>query len=347
MSGGEEAFVAWLRRRLPPPILVGDDTAALPPPARGNHFVVTVDQQIEGSHFAPGLDPTLLGRRLLGVNLSDIAAAGALPRWALLTLALPPEADPRPIVEGVLAEAKRHGVALAGGDVARGELLAATLTLIGEKSKRDAPLTRDRARPGQAIWVGGTLGESALGCELLLRGAHIHGRRISFPHGSWGFEPGRPLEAAARRAVRRNVLPLPQLALGRWLAGLGARRAGACIDISDGLAKDLRRICTASGVGAEVDLHLLHAAVPPRFDDLAEALGLDPIAVALAGGEDYVLLFTLPVDVEPPARFRAVRVGRVLRGRRLVMLDAAGARHPLPHLGWDHLSPAEAPDEEA
>lgn len=343
MSGGEEAFVAWLRRRLPPPVLVGDDTAALPPPARGHHYVVTVDQQIEGSHFASGIDPVLLGRRLLGVNLSDIAAAGARPRWALLTLALPPEADPRPIVEGVLAEAKRHGVALAGGDVARGELLAATLTLIGEKSGRDAPLTRDRARPGHAVWLGGTVGESALGCELQLRGAHLRGASISFAQGGKGFEPEKRLQPAARRAVRRNVLPAPQLELGRWLAGLGSRRAGACIDVSDGLAKDLRRLCTASGVGAELDLRSLHGAVPPRFDELAEALGLDPVAVALAGGEDYVLLFTLAENVAPPARFGARRVGRILAGRRLTMVDAGGHALPLPRLGWDHLdAPAES-----
>jgi thiamine-monophosphate kinase len=134
----------------------------------------------------------------------------------------------------------------------------------------------------------------------------------------------------------RHLLPAPQLELGLWLAALG-RRAGAAIDVSDGLAKDLRRVATASGAGAELDLRLLHTAVAPGHEQLAAALGLDPIAVALAGGEDYVLLFTLPASVEPPARFGCTRIGRIVRGRDIVFLDAAGERHPLPALGWDHL----------
>jgi thiamine-monophosphate kinase len=252
---------------------------------------------------------------------------------------VPPEADPRPLVEGVLAEAKRHGLVLAGGDVAHAPVLTATLTLLGEKDPGDATLGRDRARPGHALWLGGTVGESALGCELMLRGASVAGKAISFSDQdeSKDLQLGERLLGAGRRAVLRNVLPVPQLALGRWLAGLGARRAGACIDVSDGVAKDLRRICTASGVGAELDLPALRAATPRGFESLAVALGLDPIAVALAGGEDYVLLFTLPAAITPPAAFRCVRVGRIVRGRSVVMIDREGHRHPLPNLGWDHL----------
>jgi len=340
VSGGEERFVAWLRRRLPRPELVGDDTAELV--ARGR-LVATVDQQIEGTHFAPGLDPRAVGRRLVAVNLSDLAASGARPRWALLALGLPPEADPRPLVEGVLAEAKRHGVVLAGGDVAHSPALAATLTLLGEKDPGDATLGRDRARPGHALWLGGTVGESALGCELMLRGVSVAGKTVLFSGQDEDqgrdkdFQLGERLLGAARRAVLRNVLPVPQLALGRWLAGLQGRRAGACIDVSDGVAKDLRRVCTASGVGAELELPALRRATSRDFESLAVALGLDPIAVALAGGEDYVLLFTLPPSVEPPAAFRCVRVGRIVRGRSVVMIDREGRRHPLPDLGWDHL----------
>lgn len=336
MSAGEERFVAWLRRRLPEPKLIGDDTAELA--ARGR-LIATVDQQIEGTHFAPGLDPRLVGRRLVAVNLSDLAASGARPRWALLALAVPPDCDPRSLVAGVLAEAKRHGVVLAGGDVAHAPLLTASLTLLGEKDRRDANLGRDRARPGHALWLGGTVGESALGCELLLRGASIVGKAVSFsgPSKDKDFQLRERLRGAGRRAVLRNVLPTPQLALGRWLAELGARRAGACIDVSDGLAKDLRRLCTASGVGVELDLRLVRQATSRDFEALATALGLDPVAVALAGGEDYVLLFTLPDGIEPPAAFRCVRIGTITRSRRTVMLDRDGRRHPLPRLGWDHL----------
>ncbi|MCM2270903.1 MAG: thiamine-phosphate kinase [Thermoanaerobaculia bacterium] len=340
-AGGEERFVAWLRRRAPQPDLLGDDTAELAISRTPGRLVVTVDQQIEGTHFAPGLDPRAVGRRLVAVNLSDLAASGARPRWALLAVGVPPETDPRPLVEGVLAESKRHGLVLAGGDVAHAPVLQATLTLLGEKAAGDATLGRDRARPGHALWLGGSVGESALGCELMLRGAAIAGKTVSFPDQNEGrnrdLQLGERLLGAARRAVLRNVLPVPQLALGRWLASSGARRAGACIDVSDGVAKDLRRICTASGVGAELDLPALRTATSRQFESLAVALGLDPVAVALAGGEDYVLLFTLPANVVPPDEFRCVRIGRVVRGSRLVMLDRDGRRHPLPNLGWDHL----------
>jgi len=336
VSSGEEAFVAWLRRRLPEPVLVGDDVAALDSP-RGQ-LIVTVDQQIEGTHFAPGLDPGLVGRRLVRVNLSDLAAAGAHPRWALLTLAIPPELDPRAVVEGVIAECRHFGLALAGGDVAHAPLLAATLTALGDRPRRAPSLGRDRARTGHRIWIGGTVGESALGCELLLRGATMAGRRVALPDPSEDLVLDRLMAAAAKRAVRRNVLPEPQLGLGAWLAELAPRRAGACIDVSDGLAKDLRRIATASGRGVELDLRLVKRATSPRFEALATALGLDPIAVALAGGEDYVLLFTLPSGVEPPAALGARPIGRVVASRESVMLDRDGRGQPLPELGWDHLS---------
>lgn len=334
--GGEERFVAWLRRRLPPADRIGDDTAEIA--ARGR-LVVTVDQQIEGTHFAPGLDPRAVGRRLVAVNLSDLAASGASPRWGVLALGVPPEVEPRQIVEGVLAESKRHGLELVGGDLAHAPALSASLTLLGEKRRSDASLGRDRARPGHALWLGGTVGESALGCELMLRGATIAGRRVTVPRDEFeGSLTGASL-AAARRAVWRNVRPAPQLELGRWLAALGTRRAGACIDVSDGVAKDLRRLCTASGVGAELDLPAVRKATSRGFEPLATALGLDPVAVALAGGEDYVLLFTLPTTLAPPRAFRCTRVGRIVSGRAIVMIDRDGRRHPLPNLGWDHLDP--------
>jgi thiamine-monophosphate kinase len=330
-GGGEEAFVAWLERRLPR-APIGDDTAELA--ARGR-LIVTVDQQIEGTHFAAGLDLATLGRRLLAVNLSDLAASGARPRWALLALGLPHDTDPRPLIEGLLQEADRHGVTLAGGDVAHSPVLSASLTLLGEKSAGAGTLGRDRARPGHALWLGGPVGESALGCELFLRGATLRGRAVSLPETEDFLVKGKTA-VAGRRAVLRHLLPAPQLELGRWLAALG-RRAGAAIDVSDGLAKDLRRVAAASGVGAELDLRLLRTAVARGHEELATALGLDPIAVALAGGEDYVLLFTLAASIEPPARFGCTRIGRIVRGRDVVFLDAAGERHPLPALGWDHL----------
>jgi len=330
---GEEAFVAWLRRKTGARTFIGDDAAEL---AAQGRLVVTVDQQIEGTHFVSGLDPRLLGRRLLRVNLSDLAACGATPRWALLALGVPPEVDPRRVVEGVLLDAKRFGVALAGGDVAHSELITASLTLVGEKGKRDASLSRDRARPGQTIWLAGTVGESALGCELLLRGARVSGRSVQLPEDK-RLQIREELQKCARAAVWRNLLPTPHLDLGRWLAGLGSQRGGACIDVSDGLAKDLRRLCDASSAGCELDLRLVRKAISPRFEELATALGLDPIATALAGGEDYALLFTLPAKVVPPTRFGAVPVGAMSRARQISFLDRDGNRSELPRLGWDHL----------
>jgi thiamine-monophosphate kinase len=335
--GGEEAFVAWLRKKLPRPVRVGDDTAELA--ARGR-LVITVDQQIEGTHFARGLDLFVLGRRLMAVNLSDLAASGARPRWAVLALGLPEECDPRRLVEGVLAEAKRHGVALVGGDVAHSPLLTSSLTLLGDKDPKAASLARDQARAGHALWLGGPVGESALGCELFLRGAQLRGSAVTLPKDK-GVQLRGNLSAAGRRAVARHLVPPPQLGLGRWLASLGSSArsgAGAVIDVSDGLAKDLRRLCVASGVGAELDLRRLRAAVSPRFAELAAALGLDPIALALGGGEDYVLLFTLPAGVEPPSRFGCAQIGRITRAKEIWLLDAAGQRLELPEIGWDHLS---------
>lgn len=328
MSAGEDALVAWLRRRLPRGGGLGDDTARLP---AAGPVAVTVDQQIEGVHFPAGLDGATVGRRLLAVNLSDLAASGARPLWALAALTLPAGYDPKPLLRGLLAACREHGVALVGGDLARGPRLAAALTLAGALGDGAAPLGRDRARPGDSLWLGGTVGESGLGRELLLRGARADGRRVEIPSG---LVPA-PLAAAARRAVRRHLRPEPQLALGRALAA--ARGAGAAIDLSDGLALDLRRLCAASGVGAEVELPRLHEAVAPRFEALAAALDLAPVGLALGGGEDYVLLFTLRAGARPPRGYRAVRIGTILAGRALSLSDAAGRRHPLPRLGWDHL----------
>ena len=236
----------------------------------------------------------------------------------------------------MLAAAREHALVLAGGDVAHTPLLITSLTLVGEKDRRDAPLGRDRARPGHELWLGGAVGESALGCELVLRGARARANHAVLLPKRKDLPLTEKLSKVARRAVLRHLLPEPQLLLGRWLAALG-RRAGSAIDVSDGLAKDLRRICTASGVGVELDLRLLQRTLPPQFEALAATLGLDPVALCLGGGEDYVLLFSLPAGVAPPARFGAHRIGRFTRSKRCLLLDGRGATHALPTVGWDHL----------
>ncbi len=346
-AASEEGLVAWLRTLTTRPgagrlrrshrTHIGDDAATLPSGA-----VVTVDQQIEGVHFPAGLSPALVARRLLAVNLSDIAASGAHPRHAFLALAAPPGFDHRRFFRALVRACDDHGVALAGGDLARAPQLHLSLTLIGERSKSDLTLARDAARPGQRLWLGGTLGESALGCELLRRGARARGSAVVLPAF---FSAKGGLRTAAVRAVRRHLLPSPQLELGRWLAGRGrgaAIAAIAAIDVSDGLAKDLHRLCAASGVGARLDGAALRAATPPHFAELAGRLGLDPARLIESGGEDYVLLFSLPKTTSPPRRFNALAIGSITRTRGVFVDDPdaapASRLRRLATSGWDHLS---------
>lgn len=335
----EEGLVAWLRTLTARAgfgrsrgTLVGDDAATLP-----NGTVVTVDQQIEGVHFPAGLAPAVVARRLLAVNLSDIAASGARPRFAFLALAATPAFDHRNFLRALVHACAEYGVELAGGDLAIAKELHLSLTLIGERRPGDATLARDQARPGQRLWLGGTLGESALGCELVRRGARSRGNSVVLPAL---FSVKGELRTAAARAVRRHLVPAPQLELGRWLAGRGRGAGVAAIDVSDGLAKDLHRICAASGVGALLDGAALLAAMPPHLAQLAGRLDLDASRLVEGGGEDYVLLFTLPKAVAPPGRFHALAIGAITKERGVFVEDSEAAperrRRRLDASGWDH-----------
>lgn len=326
MTGPEDKLVAWLRREGERNVesLLGDDGAVLAP--RGD-IAVTVDQQIEGVHFLSGLDPAVLARRLLRVNLSDLAAMGARPRHAFLALAAPAAFDHRRFFRALIREAHRYGVRLAGGDLAASAAIHMSLTLIGERQGRW--LRRSNARPGDRLWLGSTVGESAAGCALVSVGASFDGRRVILPR--------RPplaasLARAARHAVQRHLLPEPQLELSAWLA---SRRRAAAIDISDGVARDLHRLCRESAVGAEVDGEGL--PFTPRFVELARGLSRDALDLALHGGEDYVLLFALPASETPPAALGATAIGVVTSGRA-VRMKKGGATRPLGDLGFDHLA---------
>lgn len=336
MTDGEDRLLAWLRRRLPGEDLLGDDTARL---RVAGELAATVDQQIEGVHYPAGIDPGTVARRLLAVNLSDLAAAGARPRWALSTIAAPASFDHRAYFRSLVSACRRHRVTLAGGDLAASPTPTLSLTLLGLRARSGVLLSRDRARAGHVLYLGGSVGESALGRELLVRGARWRAGRVEIPRS---LDLPRRLEGAARRAVRRHLLPEPQLELGRRLA----RRphAGAAIDLSDGLARDLRRLCAASGVGATLDLPSLRAMTSPGFESLCAALGLAPLGLALGGGEDYVLLFTLPGDSRPPRVQGVRRVGTIERRGPIRMRGADGALQPLPDLGWDHLAESRARD---
>lgn len=321
---GEDKLLRWLRARLDSK-LIGDDAAVLP---EKGPFAVTVDSQIAGVHFEPDLDPAHVARRLLAVNLSDLAATGADPKYAFLALSAPPGFDHRRFFRSLLAACRRYGVKLAGGDLAKSPQVVTTITLLGTRHEGGRWLHRSGAQPGHDLWLGGTVGESAAGRRLIARGARHHGPRIDLPPD---FSAPRSILAAARRAVRRHLSPEPQLGLGQWL---GRQKEAAAMDVSDGLARDLHRLCRESGAGAEITAESLPFA--DRFLSLCECLGEDPLSLALTGGEDYVLLFTLPAGTSPPSAFGCRRIGTITRGAR-IRLIRDGASRSLDDGGWDHL----------
>lgn len=298
----EDNLLRRLRSRLGPSSLIGDDAAILSFPGE---VAVTVDSQVSGIHFVPGLDPARVARRLLAVNLSDLAAMGAEPGHAFLALSAPSDFDHDRFFDAFTEACRQWNVTLAGGDLSRCDQLVATLTLIGTKPQGGRWLRRSDAKPGHDLWLGGTVGESAAGRMLIARGA----------------DESDP-------AVRRHLMPVPQLDLGRWL---GQQSAGAAMDVSDGVAIDLHRLCRESGVGAVIDADVL--PLPDRFFDLCKTLSVDPYELALAGGEDYVLLFTLPPGAQPPA---GRRIGTIANEKKIEWIRE-GWRRELPASGWDHL----------
>ena len=320
---GEDRIVSWLRRRAETGGLIGDDAAILP---AGGPWAVTVDSQREGVHFPKGIGAAAIAHRLTAVNLSDLAATGARPRYAFVTLAAPPRFRTRDFFQAVLKQARRYGFLLAGGDLARSQTTEATLLFLGDRAPRGQFLARGSAQAGDELWVGGTLGEACLGVALLARGARLRGGRIVVPRSI-----PRSLQTAARRAVARALRPKPQLPLGNWLAR--KRRAVAAIDISDGLARDLHRVCRESKVGACVELDRVPR--PPRFAELATELGIDPEEALLGGGDDYVLLFSLPRGSTAPPLAGCTRIG-TFRNKKVMLLGSDGKPRQLPALGFDH-----------
>lgn len=326
---GEDRLVTWLRARLARmgEDHLGDDAAFLRP--AGDDWAISVDQQIEGTHYPTGLDPRAAGRRLVAVCLSDLAACGAQPVYVTLTVALPPGFPARLLLEGVLDGCSRHGVTLAGGDTASTHGPAvSTLTVFGRRPGGGHWLRRSAARPDDLLWIGGTVGESALGRALLAEGTTVSGRRVDLPAGLAGSDR---LERLGKRAVRRHLLPTPQFELGR---ALGRRRRVAALDVSDGLALDLHRLCAASGVGAQLEAGELPE--PEGLSAWAERLGQDHEDWMLAGGEDYVLLFTLPPSSRRPGP-DCRRIGVITRSEEVRLLTSAGLQELEP-TGWDHLT---------
>jgi thiamine-monophosphate kinase len=301
---------------------VGDDCALIRV-TPGEDLAVSTDMLIAGRHFHRDVDPVKLGHKALAVNLSDMAAMGATPRWAMLALALPDanEAWLEPFARGFLQLAKRYRVDLIGGDTTRGPLTIC-VQIMGEVPP-GAALRRDGAKPGDEIWVSGQLGDAA----LVL--AHLDHSIVLAPH-----------EVAAY--VPRLHEPTPRVGLGRALLGV----AHSCIDISDGLAADLGHILERSQVAAVVEL-----ARVPRSRLVDRKL---PAAVALramlAGGDDYELCFTAPVDrhdevlgIGKRIGIALTTVGRIEEGAGLTVLDESGQSVDIGVAGWDHFG-ALAPE---
>jgi thiamine-monophosphate kinase len=319
---GEHALISRITARLamPPWVVVGPgDDAAVIEPERGALDVLTTDAVIDGVHFDTAfMSSEAIGHRALAVNLSDLAAMGARPRAALLSFVLPGDlavSTVDAIVDGLLALAAAHGVALVGGNITRspGPLMI-DVTAIGSVKPRRV-LTRAGARPGDEVYVTGSVGGAMVGLRALQHDAR-----------------------AAGAHVERYVRPTPRVRAGVLLGR--NRAASACMDLSDGLADGLRQIAAASNVGITVDADCIPFA--DGVLDFHRADGGDPVGAALAGGDDYELLFATRPSWR--GRLRAVRgqvgelpitkIGVVTKDRRLVVRTREGERD-LP-AGFEH-----------
>ncbi len=318
--GGEDQVLERLRRGLARAgnRYLGDDAAFLRP---AGDIAITVDQHVEGVHFRVGHDVGAWAERLVRVTLSDVAAVGGKPGWALLAVSGVRGAELDRLLATVALSCRRFGAALAGGDISGGDRAGASLTVAARRPPRGRWVRRSGGRAGDRLWLGDSVGEAALG-RLLLEpfDGDEEATFAALPRG---------LHGAARRAIARHRSPRPQLELGRWL---GRRRRGAAIDVSDGLALDLHRLCRESGVGAVVEGDAL--PFPPVGEALASHLGADLLDLALGAGEDYVLLFALPPGVRAPRG--CTEIGELTAARR-VRLRLQGTTRPLSPRGWDHL----------
>ena len=334
---GEFALIARLTAGLPSradvALGVGDDAALLNLSdfAADSLLVATCDAQVERQHFTlGGATPEEIGHKALAVNLSDLAAMGAEPMWALVSLLLPRALDVATldgVYAGLRSLAARYSVALVGGNVAVTDgPLAIDVTALG-RVPRDQALTRAGGSPGDLVLVTGTLGAAAAG--VLLQGGDT---RLDAVAGE-----------AKAHAHAAQVSPQPRVAEGRALAGSGV--VTAMLDVSDGLAADLGHLCAASNAGAELDADVI--PVDPAASDVAAALGRDALQLALEGGEDYELLFTvrpggleLAVAVVAEAGGVARVIGRLTEpGSGLRLRFADGRIEHLVARGWDHLRP--------
>lgn len=316
MSSEFDLIAKYFTRAAPSAVLgVGDDCALIKP-TPGMELAISTDMLIAGRHFMPSDGPGTIGHKAMAVNLSDLAAMGAAPRYALLSIALP-EADEKFLqgfAGGFFGLAQKYGVEVIGGDTTRGGLLTISVTIIGEVPPGQA-FRRDAAQAGDDIWVSGTLGDAAAAL------AHHQGR----------------LRLETEQAIQcfpRLFVPSPQIELGLSLRGI----AHACIDVSDGFAADLGHILERSNVGAEIqfeNLPLSNALEPMRDNS-------DVQDCVLAGGDDYELAFSAPASMRASIQslgrdlnLRLTLAGRITPEPGLSILNK-GQPMTLSRTGFDH-----------
>lgn len=322
----EHALLERLLARLPrpsPTVLVGPgDDAAVLAGSRNERLVVTTDAVVEGVHFSRAYStPSDIGHRALAVNLSDLAAMAATPRWALLSLVLPDSLEVEAVeelVDGVAALATRHGVSVVGGNITRtAGPLVVDVTAGGEAAPRRW-LTRSGARAGDEIYVSGTIGAAAAGLEMLMAG-----------------------RAADSDCAKRHRRPEPRVRLG--VAMGRARAARAAMDLSDGLADAVHQVATASGVGVRIDAAALPIDAQAR--EWWQARGVDAVRAAVAGSDDYELVFAVPAKGAGKLRRIAkhvanpalTRIGVFTRDARERVLVTDGKEEALPE-GFEHFA---------
>jgi thiamine-monophosphate kinase len=296
---------------------MGDDAALFRPKA-GNETILTCDWFLEGTHFLRDKHPPdSIGWKCLARAVSDIAAIGGTPRCFLLSLALPASLTGRWLdgfLAGLRRASRKFGCVLAGGDTTRRDEVLINVAVVGEVKAGRAVL-RSGARAGDTLYASGRLGEAELGLRIL--------------------KQSRKLSKARNPLTRRHLYPEPRVALGQWLAD--SRLASSMMDLSDGLSSDLPRLCIASGVGARLEM----ARIPRvRIPAQAHLKGMDSNRLALHGGDDYELLFTVtPHQVQlVPASFQGVpltSIGTITRNRQIVIMENGGRKRQLVASGWD------------
>lgn len=309
---------------------IGDDCAVVAH-NRDTLLAITTDTLVEGVHFDLAyFDPWHLGAKTAAVNLSDIAAMGARPRWAFLNIASRPGLPDGfwdAFMDGLLSKLSQFGAALSGGDtVSAPHDLSVTLTLIGELAP-GRYLRRSGARSGDIIYCSGHLGDAAAGLAYLKT------------RGQGRVSGGLVMRRCAKRLMERHLDPEPRVGLGEVLAMSGL--AGAAIDLSDGVATDLAHICVASGLGAELDASSLPISRATRL--ISRALGLSPIQLVISGGEDFELLWTVSTQNESEmigiaARslgYTPFRIGRMIDGDG-VRLKLNGGLIDISFQGYEH-----------